>query len=426
MTIGSFCCLALPACLWAQSSVHAEHPRPAYIRAARMLDVLRGELVLSPLIRIQKGRITELRLNAREQIPGVLELGDVTLLPGLIDVHTHLTATLDRGWEDLPVHEIPAQAALVAAANAKKTLAAGFTTVRDLGNLGGFPDVALSWAIDRGLVEGPHVVPAGHAVGMTGGHCDMTGFAPGILELGPRQGIADGVDQILSAVRYQAKHGAKVIKVCATSGVLSSGPTLGAQQYSQTELQALVEEAGRHGLRVAAHAHGSEGIADAVRAGVHSIEHGSVLTGDLVRLMKERGVYLVMNPYLMESKDVSDFRPLTRRKHEEAKRLSEASLQLAMKAGVKMAFGTDAGSIPHGDNARQFSSFVRRGVPAIEAIRMATTHAADLLGLTDRGVLAEGKLADLVATPGSPLEDVSVLERVKFVMRGGTVYKHER
>ena len=346
----------------------------------------------------------------------------MTLLPGLMDMHTHLCYDLEGDWVNRAVREGAADAALRGSRNAMITLLAGFTTVRDVG-AGGFADISLMRAIDNGIVAGPRMFPAGHSLGITGGHCDATGYAPGILEQGPEQGIADGVAEVLRATRYQIKHGAKVIKICATAGVLSFEGSVGAQQYSEEEMRVIVEEAARHGLKVAAHAHGTEGIIAAIRAGVASIEHGSMLDGEAISLMKARGTYLVPTSYLVDAINLDNLPPPIRAKAEYILPLARKSLSRAIQSGVKIAFGTDAAVYPHGDNAREFAVYVKQGMSPIEAIRSATIHAADLLGVDDRGVIAEGKLADIIGVAGNPLEDVTVLENVRFVMKGGKVYK---
>jgi imidazolonepropionase-like amidohydrolase len=267
------------------------------------------------------------------------------------------------------------------------------------------------------------MIPSAHAIGITGGHCDDTGWAPGVNELKPEQGVADGVDAALRAVRYQIKHGAKVIKVCATAGVLSFDATLGAQQLSDAELEAIVQEAARHGLKVAAHAHGREGIKAAVRAGVASIEHGSMIDDDAAALMKQRGTYLVPTAYLLGTFEFESLPPPIAAKAREVIPMAQESHRRAVRAGVKIAFGTDAAVAAHGENARELSVYVGYGMRPLEAIRTATLNAADLLGVSDRGVLAPGKLADLIAVRGNPLEDVRVLERVVWVMKAGEVVR---
>ncbi|MFZ5625003.1 MAG: amidohydrolase family protein [Gemmatimonadota bacterium] len=391
------------------------------VRAARLLDVRAGRIVSPAVVVVRDGRIASVGgivpAGAAE-----IDLGDVTLLPGLIDMHVHLTGDLQGDWVTRPVRETAADEALRGAANARKTLLAGFTTVRNLG-AGGFADVALMHAIDRGDVDGPRIVPAAHSLGITGGHCDQTGWAPGVRETGPEDGVADGPEQLLKAVRYQIKHGAKVIKICATAGVLSFEGPVGAQQMSEAEMRAVVEEAARHGLKVAAHAHGGDGIKAAVRAGVSSIEHGSTLDDEAIALMKEKGTYLVPTAYLLSRVDTTNLPPLIRRKMQQVIPLATASHRKAIQAGVKVAFGTDAAVYPHGENAQEFAVYVRYGMTPLDAIRTATLNAADLLGVTDRGEIAPGKLADLVAVPGNPLEDISVMGRVGFVMKGGVVYR---
>jgi imidazolonepropionase-like amidohydrolase len=277
-------------------------------------------------------------------------------------------------------------------------------------------------AIDAGFVAGPRMIPSAHALGITGGHCDDTGWAPGVNELGPEQGVADGVDAAVRAVRYQIKHGAKVVKVCATAGVLSFDATLGAQQLSDAELQAIVQEAARHGLKVAAHAHGSEGIKAAVRAGVASIEHGSMIY-DAAALMKQRGTYLVPTAYLLGTFKFDSLPPPITAKAREVIPMAQESHRRAVRAGVKIAFETDAAVAPHGENAKEFAVYVGYGMRPADALRTATVNAADLLRVHDRGVIAPGKLADLIAVRGNPLEDVRVLERVAWVMKGGEVVR---
>ena len=396
--------------------------QPTVLRAAAMLDVVKGELVRPAVLVIESGRIRSVGAGQLPAGARTVDLGDMTLLPGLIDAHTHLTFDISGDWVTRSVRELPADAALRGARNARVTLLAGFTTVRDVGGPG-FADVSLMKAIDAGFVTGPRMIPSAHAIGITGGHCDDTGWAPGVNELGPQQGVADGVDAAVRAVRYQVKHGAKVIKVCATAGVLSFDATLGAQQLSDAELQAIVQEASRHGLKVAAHAHGREGIKAAIRAGVASIEHGSMIDDEAAALMKQRGTYLVPTAYLLGTFKFESLPPPIAAKAREVIPMAQESHRRAVRAGVKIAFGTDAAVAAHGENAREFAVYVGYGMRPADALRTATVNAADLLGVSDRGVIAPGRLADLIAVRGNPLEDVRVLEQVPWVMKGGVVMK---
>jgi imidazolonepropionase-like amidohydrolase len=349
-----------------------------------------------------------------------VDLGDVTLLPGFIDSHTHLSGEIGPNMLLEPVTETELDAAYKATKHARTTVMAGFTTVRDFG---GDITVALAKAVERGDVIGPHVVPSRNALGITGGHCDVTGYRPGVLEQKVEDGVADGPWEVVQAVRYQIKHGAEVIKTCATAGVLSLEGPVGAQQYSYEELKAMVDEAARHGIKVAAHAHGTEGIKAAVRAGVASIEHGSMLDDEAINLMKQNGTYLVPTSYLVDRINLAVLPPPIRRKAETVLPVARQSLRKAIANGVKVAFGTDAAVFPHGENAREFNVYVKAGMTPIAALRSATVNAADLLGKADRGTIASGKLADLVAVPGNPLEDITATERVQFVMIGGRIVK---
>jgi imidazolonepropionase-like amidohydrolase len=407
--------LGTPAQLSAQDSFP-----PTVLRAARLLDVARGSIIQPGILVVQGERIV--RVGGRELPAGAatIDLGDVTLVPGLIDVHTHVTGQLEGDWVSLPVREGPADAALRGVRHAGRTLRAGFTTIRDVG-AGGFADVALMKAIEAGRVEGPRIVPAANAIGITGGHCDATGWKPGVLEGNWKDGAADGPDEVVKAVRYSAKHGARVIKVCATAGVLSFEGPVGAQQLTAQELGAIVAEARRHGLKVAAHAHGDEGIAAAVRAGVASIEHGSVMSDATIALMKQRGTYLVPTAHLLDAIPLDRLPAPIRAKAERVIPRARDTHRRAIRAGVKVAFGTDAAVFPHGENAKEFAAYVSYGMTPLQAIRTATLNAADLLGLNDRGLLAAGKLADVIAVSGNPLEDVRTLEQVRWVMKGGRV-----
>ncbi|MGF1454948.1 MAG: amidohydrolase family protein [Alphaproteobacteria bacterium] len=430
-------CRLLLALAWMLLPCGAAQAEVVLLKAARMIDVSTGAVIAPARVLIDGGRIAAVNPDTvGPDAPGpdgveedltVIDLGQRTLLPGLIDMHTHVTLdffTADH-WTRAPVIETPADWALYGVQFGGQTLGAGFTTVRDAGAWPGFPDVALMRAIEAGRVVGPRMFPAGHYISITGGHCDVGGFAPGVMELGPKQGIADGTDEILKAVRYQAKHGVKVIKVCATSGVFSRGDLPGAQQYSAGELRAVVEEASRQGLKVMAHAHGARGILAAVKAGVASIEHGSVLTPEIVEEMVRRGTYLVPTIYLRDRPLPPKTPENTRAKRAYLKQFVERSFTLALEAGVKIAFGTDSGVLPFDLVGREFHAMVRRGMSPLHALQTATINAADLLGVDDRGRIEPGLLADLIAVDGNPLDDIRVLETVPFVMKGGVVIKSE-
>ena len=395
------------------------------LKAAHMLDVRSGEIVSPANVLIRNDRIAAINPESVAAGTRIVNLEGRTLLPGVMDMHSHVTLdffTKDN-WTTAPVKETVADWALQGVKFAREMLMAGFTTVRDAGAFPGFPDVALMRAIDRGDVAGPHMFPAGHYISITGGHCDITGFAPGIMEIGPKQGIANGKAQLLEAVRYQAKHGVKVIKVCATAGVFSKGDSPGAQQYSDEELNVIVEEANRHGLRVMAHAHGSEGILASVKAGITSIEHGSILTREIVKEMKKRGTFYVPNMYI-NSLPLPPETPLsTVEKNEYLKPFVEESFRMALKHNLKIAFGTDAAIMPHADARFEFKARVSRGMTPLHVLQSATTISAELLGVDDRGEIKEGLLADIIAVDNNPLEDIGVMENVSFVMKAGKIYK---
>ena len=413
--------LLLLAGLLSASVGSAQDAQPVIIRAARMLDVTSGRLLTNAVVVIQGDKITMVNPAAPPATARTIDLGDVTLLPGFIDMHTHLASEISATSFTEPVRFTESDFAFNAAANAVKTVRAGFTTVRDFG---GDVTVALGKAVARGAVVGPRVVPSRYPIGITGGHCDATGFRPGVLERGPADGIANGPWEVVEAVRYQIKYGAQVIKTCATAGVLSLEGPVGAQQYSYEELKAMVDEAARHGIKVAAHAHGTDGIKAAVRAGVASIEHGSQLDDEAIALMKEKGTYLVPTTYLVDRINLAVLPPPIRKKAETILPVARESLRKAIAAGVKIAFGTDAGVYPHGENAKEFAVYVKLGMLTIDALRTATIRAADLLGVNDRGSIEAGKLADLIAVPGNPLTDITATERVSWVMVGGKVVSH--
>jgi imidazolonepropionase-like amidohydrolase len=410
-------------------------PRPPiHLRSARLLDVVKGEYLEPGELLIQDERIVEV---SPATIPGdaeVIDLGDVTLLPGLMDMEVNLLLGGPDHRSPLnPVQDDPAVRTLRAVANARRTLRAGFTTVRNLGlfvQTGGLLlDVALKKAIDFGWIDGPRVVPAGHAITPTGGHLDPTmfqAFAPHIMPLTVEEGIANGVDEVRKAVRYQIKHGARVIKVCASNGVMSHTGPAGAQQYSDEELRAIVDEAHRAGLKVAAHCMGDGAILAALDAGIDCIEHGSLAVEETLKLMVERETFLVATTYLTEGMDTSHAAPELRAKAAEVFPRSRATISRAIELGVRIACGTDAPAIPHGKNAKELLALVQRGMTPIQAIRSATTVAAELIDVDDRGRLEAGLLADIIAVPGDPLSDIGTTESVSFVMKGGQVFRDDR
>jgi len=404
------------------------------LRAARLIDGTGAAPVQNAVVVVTDDRIVAVGREGVVAVPAgarVVDLGDATLLPGFIDMHTHIIGrTLaDPASDVASVRDYASYGAILATDNARRTLMAGFTTIRNLG-APNFDDMALRQAIDAGVVAGPRMQTAGHSFGITGGHCDDNGWRPGLADNDYRSGVADGADEVRKAVRYQAKYGADVLKICATGGVLSEGDAVGTTQYTLDEMRAAVDEA--HKLderRVAAHAHGAEGIKLAVRAGVASIEHGSFLDEEGARLMAQRGTYLV--PTLMAGETVENaakggrLTGLRRDKALAAARAMRNSIRLAARLNVPIAFGTDAGVGAHGANAREFRLLVDwGGLTPMQALVAATSSAAKLLGWQDRlGTLAPGKLADVVAVAGDPLRDISATERVTMVMKGGVVYK---
>jgi imidazolonepropionase-like amidohydrolase len=398
-----------------------------------LLDVAKGELVEPGELLIEGERITEVVPTSVPPDASVVDLGDLTLLPGLMDMEVNLLlGGPDHASPLNPVQDDPAVRTLRAVANARRTLRAGFTTVRNLGlfvQTGGLLlDVALKKAIDLGWIDGPRVVPAGHAITPTGGHLDPTMFqalAPHIMPLSVEEGIANGISEVRKAVRYQIKHGAQVIKVCASGGVMSHTGPAGAQQYSDEELRAIADEAHRAGLKVAAHAHGDDGIRAAIDAGIDCIEHGSLMSDQTLELMIERGTFLVATTYLADGMDVSRAAPELQAKAAEVFPRARATISKAIARGARVACGTDAPAIPHGRNARELIALVDRGMSPLEAIRAATTVSAELIDGDDLGRLEPGLFADVIAVPGDPLTDIRATEEVRFVMKGGQVFRHD-
>jgi imidazolonepropionase-like amidohydrolase len=398
-----------------------------------MLDVDTGVITAPGELLVEGERIAEVAPTRVPPDTVVHDVGDLTLIPGLMDMEVNLLlGGPDHASPLNAVQDDPALRTLRAVANARRTLRSGFTTVRNLGlfiQTGGLLlDVALMKAIDLGWIEGPRVVPAGHAICPTGGHLDPTmfqAFAPHVLPLTVEEGIANGTAEIRKAVRYQIKYGAKVIKACASGGIMSHTGPAGAQQYSDEELAVIADEAHRAGLKVAVHAHGDAGIRAAINAGVDCIEHCSLATDETLDLMVERGTFLVATTYLADGMDVSHAAPELQAKAAEVFPQARKTISKAIEKGVKVACGTDAPAIPHGRNAKELTALVDRGMSPLEAIRAATTVAAELIDADDRGRLAPGLFADVVGVPGDPTNDITVTEQVRFVMKGGEVYRNE-
>jgi imidazolonepropionase-like amidohydrolase len=396
------------------------------VSADRMIDVLTGRVIDRPQITITEGRIAAVGTQGSALPAGArrVDLPGMTLLPGLIDMHVHLTSDphfsgyrrlqfTDNFWT------------VVGVANAKKTLEAGFTTIRNVGSAN-YDDVAIKQAIEQGMVSGPRIVPATYAIGATGGHCDATELPPSVTAAKPA--VANGPEEIRATVRKLRKYGAEVIKFCGTGGVLSKTDTVGGQQYDLTEMKALVDEAHMLGLRVAVHAHGTSGIKDAIRAGVDTIEHASLADDEAFALAKQHGTWFSMDiyndDYILAEGEKNGLYKESLEKERMIGLKQRQTFQAAVKAGVKMVFGTDAGVYPNGFNARQFVTMTKWGMTPMQAIQAATANAAEALGRPgDVGAIAVGRYGDLIAVAGDPLTDIARLQTVGFVMKGGDIVK---
>ena len=403
-------------------------PKRTVILAGKLLDVRTGDTLSNQAIVVEGDKIVSVGPMSAVKLSGNesrIELSNATLLPGLIDAHTHLTFDPQFGYESLAI-SVPREA-LIGAKNARVTLEAGFTTVRNVA-ASGYADVALRDAINAGDVPGPRMLVSGPPLGITGGHCDnnLLPFEYHATE----DGVADGIEQVQHKVREVIKYGADLIKVCATGGVLSKGDDPNASQYTLEEMKAIVTDAHRLGRKVAAHAHGAQGVIWASEAGVDSVEHGHLMNDEAIAVLKKNGTYLVPTLYLMDWQRAhgaqANLPAFLKAKMELVSSVGKQNVQKAIKAGVKIGMGTDAAVYPHGLNAHELEVYVQLGMTPLGAIQSATINDADLLGWKDKiGALEAGKWADIIAVDGDPLHDITVLQRVKFVMKGGQVVKND-
>src|SRR5579862_5281718 len=418
-----FLLLLFAICLPAQDHKPTT-PEIKIIHAGHMLDVKTGRTLNNVWVVIEDGKIIRVGTDA-EQGANIIELPNATLLPGLIDAHTHITFDPNFAYQELGI-SVPKEA-LIGAKNARITLEAGFTTVRNVGARA-YTDVALRDAINEGMLPGPRMIVSGPALSITGGHCDNN-LLPYEYHA-QSDGAADGVEGVQHKVREIIKYGADVIKVCATGGVLSKGDDPQASQYTLEEMKAIVADAHRLGRKVAAHAHGAEGVRWASIAGVDSIEHGHLMDSESIATIKKNGTYLVPTLYLMDwnrenlaKRNAPDY---VVRKMQMVMGHGESIMKEAFAAGLKIGLGTDAAVYPHGLNAHELGVYVRLGMTPLQAIQTATVNDADLLGWSNKiGTVESGKWADIIAVDGDPLKDVTTLEHVKFVMKGGEVFKNE-
>lgn len=427
-------CVVLLGLLFGSALRAQRAPSVVVLHAARVIDgtgsapITDGVVVVRDSVIVAIGRRDAVAVPAGAE---VIELGDATLLPGFIDMHTHITGRrfTDPKRDDMMVRDFAAFGAILGVANSERTLLAGFTTIRNVGS-GNFDDMALRDAIEGGFIPGPRMQNTGYGLTITGGHCDHTdGLAPGVFSPGIEHGVANGVEEVRAAVRYMVKYGADVIKICATGGVMSIGDAVGAQQYTEEELKAAVDEARKLGRPIAAHAHGTEGIKAAARAGVTTIEHGSFLDEEGAQIMAKRGTILV--PTLQAGRVVADAaRSGLLGRGRDAKATAafagmQTATRLALKHGVPIAMGTDAAVGAHGDNAEEFVLMVRiGGLTPMQALQAGTLNAAKALGWQARiGSLATGKLADVVAVAGDPLADISATQHPVLVMKNGVIYR---
>jgi imidazolonepropionase-like amidohydrolase len=406
------------------------HAAPGAVRCGKLLDVRTGQMLTDQTVVFDaSGTITSVGATSSAKLPSgvsAIDLSSATCLPGLIDVHTHVTGDpTSNGYSSLGI-SVPNEA-ITGVKNARLTLRAGFTSIRNVG-ASAYTDVALRDAINAGDVEGPRMRVSGPPLGITGGHCDNN-LLPSEFHY-KAEGVADGPWAARAKVRETVKYGADVIKVCASGGVLSKGDQPGTPQYTFEELQAIAEEAHKLGRKVAAHAHGTQSIKDSIRAGIDSIEHSSLIDDEGIALAKQHGTYLVFDiyndDYILQEGAKAGMLPESIEKEKKIGRQQRENFRHAFQSGAKIAFGTDAGVYPHGDNAKQFAKMVEWGMKPIDAIQAATINAADLIGWADKiGVLENGHYADLIAVNGDPTANVPVLESVRFVMKGGAIVRND-
>ena len=408
-------------------AVQPQQPGTTLVKAARVIDGRGGPPLANGAVLVRGDRIERVGPASGMSADQVVDLGGATILPGLIDLHTHLTDEVGTNWESALLTTTPGRAAIYGAVNARTTLLAGFTTARDMGPTWPYVDIDLRYAIDKGSVPGPRLQVAGNYVSATGGAGDARQFSI-YVDVSIVRNLADGVDQVRQVVRTNLKNGADFIKILATGAVMSKGIPPGAQQYSDAELAVAVEEAARWGRFVAAHAHGTEGIKAALRAGVRTVDHGSMLDEEGARLLKEKHAYFAPTLYVGHT-ILNDNQTLNIPAHQVEREKAmqgtqERAFKIALAEQLPIAFATDAGVFPHGENAREFKLRVGLGQPPMAAIESATRIAAEAIGWGDRvGTLQPGRYADLIAVAKDPLADISELERVQFVMKGGVVYK---
>ncbi len=422
-TLIILCASLFAGLAFAQTTAPA--PNRAVIHAGTVLDVRTGKMLPNQAIVVENGKIVSVGplASSDSQNATFIDLSDKTVLPGLIDAHTHLTMNPSFGYQELGVSG--PRHALIGAHNAKVTLEAGFTTVRNVGDFY-YADVALRDAINGGDVPGPRMLVSGPPLSITGGHCDNDLLPYEYHATYP--GVADGVENVQQKTREVIKYGADLIKICATGGVVSKGDDPNAAQFTEAEMKAIVADAHRLGRKVAAHAHGAQGVIWASNAGVDSVEHGHLMNDEAIATLKKNGTYLVPTLYLIDwQREHGNLPDFLRPKMEMVSRSSKTTLKKAFDAGVKIGFGTDAAVYPHGLNAHEFNVYVQLGMSPLHAIQTATINDADLLGLSDKiGTLEPGKYADIIAVDGNPLQDVTTLQNVKFVMKDGVVYKNEK